>query len=99
MSSKIETRDGRELLALVGKRVLLKNTATYDSGIFEVRVVETSPRGLVNLDYGFNSSWADPSDFWLVEVLGDPLPGVPQNFSFGNVAKAEAILKEWDEKR
>lgn len=69
-SMKIETRSGMELLNLVGRRVLLKNTSVgIGDQVFEARVLEASPRGLIKLDMGIVQQWRDPEDFWLVEVL------------------------------
>ncbi len=65
----IETRDGKELLKLVGRRVLLKNRVYSGDEIWEASVIEVSPRGLVKLNMGLVTQWKDPEDYWLVEVL------------------------------
>ncbi len=92
---KIETRDGKELLKLIGRRVLLKNRVYFGNEIFEVKILEASPRGLVKLDFAAsgNKLWGDPEEYWLVEVL-------PPDKEFTlNAMKADLLERELNDRR
>ena len=79
---KTQTSDGKELLQLVGRRVLLKNGGSSDDTIIEAKVLEASPRGLVKLQFiGGFIKWEDPACYWLIETL-NPLPLSPYDEPF-----------------